>query len=54
MYIAFEYTLLEDPQAKVPKEFCIRCGCELYSPTLTCLNCERRKADDTERTEQEL
>lgn len=54
MYLALAYTLLDDPQARVPEAFCLRCGCELYSPTLTCLNCERRKDDDAERVEPKL
>lgn len=42
MYIEFPYTLFFDPQAAVPEEFCIACGCECYAPGLTCLHCERR------------
>jgi len=42
MYIEFPYTLFFDPQAAMPAEFCIRCGCECYRPGLFCLRCHRR------------
>lgn len=43
MYIEFPYTLFYDPQAAVPAEFCLECGCECYAPGLTCLRCYRRE-----------
>ena len=38
-----EGTLFLDPQAAVPACFCPRCGGECYSPTFTCIRCERRE-----------
>lgn len=43
MYMEFPYTLFYDPQAAVPAEFCLECGCECYAPGLHCLRCERRQ-----------
>lgn len=43
MYIEFPYTLFYDPQAEIPAEFCIACGCECYNPGLHCLRCWRRE-----------
>ena len=54
MYIEFPYTLFSDPQDAVPAEFCQRCGCECYAPSLVCIRCERRPAHDHDGTEPEL
>ena len=54
MYIQIEYTLFYDPQAAMPADFCIACGCERYAPGLHCLHCERRGKHDPEGTERLL
>ena len=54
MYIQIEYTLFYDPQAAMPAEFCIACGCERYAPGLHCLRCERRGKHDPDGTERVL
>ena len=46
MYVEFPYTLFRDPQAEVPEDFCIVCGCECYVPGLYCPVCERRMSYD--------
>ena len=38
-----EQILFPDPQTARPAAFCAHCGGELYSPSLMCLRCRRRK-----------
>lgn len=54
MYIECPYTLFFDPQAAMPADFCLACGCERYAPGLHCLRCERMRSHDAAAAEQML